>query len=59
MRALMLAPEMLNGVRPGACTVATFGTSQKVEVFAQPNAIIILKYDCKVSGRPVLLHNIF
>ena len=26
--------RMLNVVRPGACPVATFGTSQKVEVFA-------------------------
>jgi len=34
MRALILAPEMHNVVRPGACPVATFGTSQKVEVFA-------------------------
>jgi hypothetical protein len=45
--------RMLNVVRPGACPVATFGTSQKVEVFARHN-VIILKCDCKVSGRAVL-----
>ena len=33
-----------------ACPVATFGTSQKVEVFAWRSVIIILKCDCKVSG---------
>ena len=58
MRALILAPEMHNVVRPGACPVATFGMSQRVEVFAGRN-VIILKYDCKVSGRVVLSHDIF
>ena len=51
---LILLAEMLNVVRPGAWPVATFGTSQKVEVFARRRVIIILKCDCKVSGRAVL-----
>jgi hypothetical protein len=48
---------MLNVVRPAAaCHASTLGTSKKLRSPAGCN-VILLKYDCKLSGRALRLHN--
>jgi hypothetical protein len=48
---------MLNVVRPAAaCHASTLGTSKKLRSPAKCN-VILLKYDCKLSGRALRLHN--